>query len=667
MEFYLGSNENSFGNDENIFNFFINNISDVLIEVSLDGTVNYVNPPIFDLLGFQKEEFLGTCIFDFVHPDDYSRFSEVIKKTRREGTSLSIEYRLRHKKGHYVYVYGKGNFVKIEGNVKVISILRDITKRRKVEEDLKESTRKLEIMNKVIRRCNEEVNLNNGLKEILDLTLNLTNFFGGGIYLVDKNKGIADLVCFQNLPQDFIDDAKEAPIEKGAYKQIFIEGIAIFASNYAEVNPERAQKWGIASIASIPLFSEEKIVGALNIAQIKKHEFLDVEKEILMSIGREIGVMISKIKAQEELKESEEKFRTIAEQSLCGISIFHGNTIKFTNTATSTILGYSIQEILQMSLQDMFKLFYFEDLPLIRQRFQEFQKNQDNDKVNHYSCRIIRKSREIRWIEIIAKYIKYQGESALLVSLIDISDKKEVEQELINLNKMKSEFLTRASHELKTPLISIKGFTDILLESYNATFDKIALSSLKEIKKGCQRLEKTIKSIINATYMESPVVQFNPCLEDLASIVRSSVKELEHLALSRNQSITLNIQEYLVIALDKEKINEVLRNLIINAINYTPPKGRIEIITRLEKDSVIVTVKDTGIGIIEEERGRLFQQFGKIERYGQGWDIVTEGSGLGLFISKRIVELHGGKIWVESEGRNKGAQFNFSLPLEKKL
>ncbi len=114
--------------------------------------------------------------------------------------------------------------------------------------------------------------------------------------------------------------------------------------------------------------------------------------------------------------------------------------------------------------------------------------------------------------------------------------------------------------------------------------------------------------------------------------------------------------------IEKEEIHDVLSNLIMNAIKYTPPLGKIEINSAFLDDSIIISVKDTGIGFTQEQEKKIFQQFGKIERYGQGLDLGIDGTGLGLYISKRIVESHGGKIWMESEGVNKGSTFNFTIP-----
>ena len=114
---------------------------------------------------------------------------------------------------------------------------------------------------------------------------------------------------------------------------------------------------------------------------------------------------------------------------------------------------------------------------------------------------------------------------------------------------------------------------------------------------------------------------------------------------------------------EKEQLHQVISNLLNNAIKYTPPHGNIEIKSEIKDNLLIFSIKDSGIGLTEEERGRIFRQFGKVERFGQGYDVMSEGSGLGLYISKKIIELHGGEIWVESEGRNNGSTFYFSLPI----
>jgi len=235
---------------------------------------------------------------------------------------------------------------------------------------------------------------------------------------------------------------------------------------------------------------------------------------------------------------------------------------------------------------------------------------------------------------------------------------------LSKINSLKTELFSRTSHELKTPLISIKGFTELLLTLHKPKLDKEIISILNEIKEGSKRLEKIINLLLESTKLEAGQLELYISNEDLSFLINFCVKELKGLAKLRNQSITLKIHDTLKTQFDKERIYEVFSNLLVNAIKYTPPSGNITVESAIKGDFYLISVKDDGIGFTPEEKDQAFKQFGKIERYGQGWDVAIEGTGLGLYIAKKLVELHGGKIWFESEGRNKGSTFYFTIPIK---
>ncbi|MHA1486210.1 MAG: PAS domain S-box protein, partial [Promethearchaeota archaeon] len=236
---------------------------------------------------------------------------------------------------------------------------------------------------------------------------------------------------------------------------------------------------------------------------------------------------------------------------------------------------------------------------------------------------------------------------------------------LSEINKLKSDLFSRTSHELKTPLISIKGFTELLLKLHSDKLDDDVISILKEIKDGSKRLEDYINSLVESSQLEQGLLNLRKEKEDLTFLINYCVKQLQGIATLREQKIKVNIKEKFFTEFDKEKIYEVITNLIINAVKYTPVGGQITIDSERKNGHYIVSIKDTGIGLTKKEIEQLFTQFGKIERYGQGWDVGIEGTGLGLYISKELIALHDGKIWVESEGRNKGSTFFFSLPIIK--
>ena len=234
---------------------------------------------------------------------------------------------------------------------------------------------------------------------------------------------------------------------------------------------------------------------------------------------------------------------------------------------------------------------------------------------------------------------------------------------LSEINKLKSDLFSRTSHELKTPLISIKGFTDLLINLHSEKLDEDVISILEEIKDGSKRLEDYINLLVESSQLDQGLLKIHKVKDNLTDLINDCVKQLRGNAELRKHVIEVNTQDNLFTEFDKEKIYRVITNLLINAIKYTPVGGHITIDSTKEDSQYIISIKDTGIGLTQKEIGQLFTQFGKIERYGQGWDVDIEGTGLGLYISKELMTLHDGKIWVESEGRNKGSTFFFSLPI----
>ena len=241
--------------------------------------------------------------------------------------------------------------------------------------------------------------------------------------------------------------------------------------------------------------------------------------------------------------------------------------------------------------------------------------------------------------------------------LQDSTESKEIDE-------IKSNLLTRFSHEFKTPLISIKGFADFLLMGYKSNLDEKIISFLKRIKEGSNRLEALINSFIESSQLEKTLIRVKLKQEDVSDLVQDVFHELEGFIGMRKHTIIMSLDEKLITTIDKERIYTVISHILINAIDYTPQGGKISIKSSIDKNFLTISVKDNGIGLTEEEKKCLFKPFGKIERYGKGWDIIEGGIGMGLYISKEIIELHGGKIWVESEGRCKGSEFHFSLPIK---
>jgi signal transduction histidine kinase len=289
-------------------------------------------------------------------------------------------------------------------------------------------------------------------------------------------------------------------------------------------------------------------------------------------------------------------------------------------------------------------------------------------KPNPIELQIKKKNGNMIWMLFQSSMIKLNNEIIVESIAQDITDKKKAEnliieenKRLLELNKMKTELISRVSHELKTPITSIFGGTQILLEVYKNQTCSEALEFIELINRGGKRLKILIENLLDASRIESEKLQLNLQKENIAEIIKNCVSDNRYLANKRNMIVELNMPEVVSIEIDKMRIEQVITNLLSNAIKNTPKKGIIKITLEEKSEGVYFKIEDTGIGLTKEEMQNLFLKFGKIERYGQKMDIDIEGSGLGLYISKEIIDMHGGHIWVESAGRNKGSTFYFKL------
>ncbi len=230
-------------------------------------------------------------------------------------------------------------------------------------------------------------------------------------------------------------------------------------------------------------------------------------------------------------------------------------------------------------------------------------------------------------------------------------------------NQFELDILSTASHELKTPLNSIYSASYVLINSYKEKFNGKPLEYIEIIYNSCQKLINLIENLLDISRIESGYMKLNLRNENIVEIIRDCIKDIMYLAEKRNIFLKMDLPEKEYLKVEKVKIEQVLTNLLSNAIKNTPPKGTVLISLNKKEKNVEIQIKDTGVGFTEVEKENLFEKFGKIKRCEENMNIASEGSGLGLYITKEIVNLHGGQIWMDSEGRNKGCIFYFTLPI----
>lgn len=244
------------------------------------------------------------------------------------------------------------------------------------------------------------------------------------------------------------------------------------------------------------------------------------------------------------------------------------------------------------------------------------------------------------------------------------SELRDANIQLKKLDKAKSEFISIASHQLRTPLTVIKGYLSMVNEGdFGQVPEKLGIP-VDRVYKSTLRIINLVEDLLNISRIESGRMKYEFTKTNLQEIVKSVVDELEQQA--KNKGLELKYlapQEKLPdLILDEKKIREVVMNIMDNAIKYTE-KGKITVELKKVSQEIIYCVSDTGRGISKDEMSMLFKKF---SRAGGAKLVHTEGTGLGLYIAKKIVEKHGGKAWAESEGRDKGSKFCISFKIHNK-
>jgi putative tryptophan/tyrosine transport system substrate-binding protein len=238
-------------------------------------------------------------------------------------------------------------------------------------------------------------------------------------------------------------------------------------------------------------------------------------------------------------------------------------------------------------------------------------------------------------------------------------------EKLKELDRMKSDFVSHVSHELRTPLTAIKGAVDLMLREVAGPLTEKQIHYLTRVRSNTQHLAGLINDLLDLSKIESGRIDVKSSRVSLAGLVRDVVEGLRPVAAEKVITLEATVREpSILVWADRDKINQVLTNLIGNAIKFTPAQGRVTVsASRNGGESVQVSVCDTGPGVPPEEKEKIFAKFYQVAKVnGEN----SKGTGLGLAIAKALVELHGGKIWVESE-EGRGATFYFTLPLSAPL
>lgn len=241
---------------------------------------------------------------------------------------------------------------------------------------------------------------------------------------------------------------------------------------------------------------------------------------------------------------------------------------------------------------------------------------------------------------------------------------KEQFVKLKELDKAKDEFLTMITHELKTPLVPIKAYADILLSGNLGPLNNLQTGRMQIIKSSTNSLLKLVSDLLDVQKIELGQLKLNRKMHNLSQIIREVINQIKPSADIKGITISLDLQSGISCVCDSVRIEQVLTNLMLNSIDFSPAQnGKVMIKLYAKNGYANIVVKDNGIGMVKSNLEKIFVKFYQIDT-----SVTREhgGTGLGLSVCRGIIETHKGKIWAESKGRNKGTTMHVILPIASK-
>jgi len=597
---------------------------DGIFTLDANATVSYASPTFMRIFGFDSTEVVGKSLADQV-PDSepeperiklLQAFADITSGKTVEG----LQFEARRKDGSPIFVEVNASPILDEGRVVgVQGVVRDITERKQMEKRLRESEEKFR-----------------GIAE--------RSF--DGIFKVDAN---GNLTYTSPSMYKILGFKPEDVIGQSAMKNL--SALAI---------PKVAQALGKVLRGGT--------IEALEVEARRKDGspvFIEINASPIYDEGHsvvEIQGVVRDVTERRRAEESRRLFASVVESSPFGmISLRLDGTIISWNPAAERIFGYSPKELIGRQVSVLAPQDRADESTRLLEKL-----NEEGGVVHLES---IRRRKDGRLFDYSLDAFPTTDSSGKMIGLSgffsDITAQKASEEKIRSLQDARSMFVSAATHELKTPLVSIKGYADLAASGSLGELSEPLKHGLGVVRRNAERMLNLIKELLEIERINSGQLVISKEVVDLKVVIMESVDGLRPIMRSKELEVDIVLPEVELRVIGEEiRLHEVMDNLLVNAVKFTPEKGKLRVVAE-DAGQVRVSVTDTGIGISPANLPNLFEPFSKIPKSGfvENQEIYgLYSTGLGLAVTKRLVELQGGRIWAESGGEGKGSTFVFTLP-----
>lgn len=604
--------------NEYFYRTLIENVLEGILIIGYGGSIIYANPAAVKTFGFNSlKNFKSENLYNFV--DEKFKNNIFNKKgftDIRDENSLNV-YQIFTIENKKIWIEAIGTKINYMGKDAIVIFTRDVTERKQIEESLIASTETFK-------------------------------------QLYDK----APIPYHTLSPAGIITNVNEKWCKTFGYKKNEVLGKSIFdfvlnkerkeaKSSFEKKIKERKSYTGGHERTYVTKLNEERIFII--------HDYLLFDNnDGVKSVHTTMEDITQRQQLWDNIVKSEEKYRVLAETSADGVLTTDVlGRLTYINPSLERILGRRKSKILATP----FKNYLSESTVfLYQQAFLDVRKK--GKKMENISLDVLHNDGYEVPIEANMSPLNKNGKFiGIECTIRDISERRKIERELKRSEKLRTEFMNIAAHELKSPITPIKGYLE-LIESNKDTNEKIK-NWARIGMRNADRLMRLVNDILDVSRLDTNTMRFNMEKLDIKEILNNAIEDVKPDVENKKLKLIIDIPEELPkILCDNYRLSQVLKNLLGNAIKFTD-YGSISLKAEKKDNSLYLYVEDTGIGISNDETKKIFTKF--YQAY-TGEDRKNEGTGLGLFICKEIVKKHNGEIWAESKV-GKGSKFIIEIPI----
>ena len=624
------------------------------LETRLDGTIMSMNQVGAKILGYNVEELVGNNISNvYSNPEQRKELVDIILK---EGSVVDYPIDIVRKDGTHIYVAINGTLYenKINKEHHFVTTFRDVT----------EQTSYLQRLEALLKHA-AALSRAETLEEIAEITEEtLTGTIGfnrGSMGIVEGNKLDHRFRWGVIGYEDFILDLDGSGITVQTVRSGETQLVADVTKNEHFVN-------GIGSDVTrselcVPVKINDRIVAVINIENEKENAFKEVDQKLLEIYAEQVSSALQRLESKRAQQELLERYRGFSDSALESFILLDKDfNIVDMNNEGARRFGLKAEQVIGKNLLDI--------QPSLEHtaRYQQYKEVLKNGKsitvdvfdhptgIDYLRMQAFKVGEGLGLIASDLSEIKREQEAKAKLNQ-QLFEQKILAEQLVEMDRMKTNFMNTATHEIRTPITSIKGYSELIELMVHEQTDTELWKYLEAIIRNVNRLEHLSNDLLDIQRIESNRMVINKEEVSIEQLMKAITQEMTPLLLEKTQDLVIEKEtkkEYLLC--DEMRITQVLINLVNNASYYSPENTTIKVTITDSNEVTLFTIEDHGIGLTPEDIPKLFKPFPDIKAR------VERGTGLGLSICKGIVELHGGEIWAESAGYGKGSIFHFTIP-----